>query len=236
MKSFTLEFLCDDDFGVGITQAWSTTPQTYSVSGISSVSGSTAYINDLAFKGKNFWTPIAKFLNKFENIKEIYFNELESFLEQFVVIDSIDYNSNGINFNLDNAYDLSSVYLDDNRISFNYSNSPIRNFYLIDLKSYIKIIPSIFSNNYYSITETEWLEFMSALELDISESRNLKLDALLNEETVDSNVNIIRQMNFHCKYGKYNKSNTFIESVLRQHKNGKILSPKQVLAVKSILH
>lgn len=233
MKSFTLEFICDDDFGVATTQAWSTTPQTYSVSGISSVSGSTAYINDIAFKGKNFWIPITKFLNKFENIKEIDFNELESFLEQFVVIDSIDYDSNGIKFNLDNAYDLSSVYLDDNRISFNYSNSPINNFYLIDLKSHIKIIPSIFSNNYYSITETEWLEFMSALELDISESRNLKLDALLNEET-DSNVNIIRQMNFHCKYDR--RSNTFIESVLRQHKNGKILSTKQALAVKSILH
>lgn len=87
-------------------------------------------------------------------------------------------------------------------------------------------------NFWMPITETEWLNFMEALEIDLSESRNLKLDAILNEKTSEPNVNLIRQMKFHCKYGKGNR---FIENVLKYHQNGFILTTKQIEAVKNVL-
>ncbi len=231
MKKFSLVILCDEDFGVPVIKSWYVSNATQNkVNGISSILNGVAYIDDLVFKGKNFWMPITKFLNIFENINEIDLNDLRLFLEQFGTITNFD--DNIFNFDLDNAYDLSSVSLNDDRISFGYKNSPIRNFYLIDLKDHIKIIPSIFSNNYYTITETEWLNFMEALEIDLSESRNLKLDAILNEKTSEPNVNLIRQMKFHCKYGKGNR---FIENVLKYHQNGFILTTKQIEAVKNVL-
>ena len=54
-----------------------------------------------------------------------------------------------------------------------------------------------------------------------------KFNLVLNEKTSEPNVNLIRQMKFHCKY--------FIENVLKYHQNGFILTTKQIEAVKNIL-
>jgi hypothetical protein len=241
MKKFSLEILCDDDFGVPVIKSWYNTSTTsykgtvgIDIDGILSVSNGKAYIDDISFKGKNFWIPISKFLNTFDNIEDIELDELKYFLEQFGNIKDIDYDSNILYFDLDNAYDLSNVHLNNDRISFDYSNSPVNNFHLIDLKDHIKIIPNIFSNNYYTITESEWLEFMNALEIDLSESRNLKLNALLDEKSIDTNINLIRQMNFHCRYDR--RRNSFVEKILRYHQSGYVLSSSQINTVKNILY
>ena len=113
MKKFSLVILCDEDFGVPVIKSWYVSNATQNkVNGISSILNGVAYIDDLVFKGKNFWMPITKFLNIFENINEIDLNDLRLFLEQFGTITNFD--DNIFNFDLDNAYDLSSVSLNKN--------------------------------------------------------------------------------------------------------------------------
>ena len=56
MKKFSLEILCDEDFGVPVIKSRYVSQNK--VNGISSISNGVAYIDDLAFKGKNFWMPI----------------------------------------------------------------------------------------------------------------------------------------------------------------------------------
>ncbi len=227
MKPYSIELLCDDDFGVPSSSSWYAPITTNKVEGIKSISGNTAYVDENVFVGKNFWVPVSKFINTYDNYEELSLDELGVFLSQFGVF-TLDCNT--FNFDLDNDYDLSSVNYDNDRVGFYYKNSPMNSVYLIDLGDSIRILPSVFSKRYYTICDYEWIEFLRA-DIDVVELREIKINSILDNKTPYSNI--IRQMMFHCEYGD-NKD--FVSKILKYYRRGFILSEKQINSVKLVLY
>jgi len=233
MKPFRIRVMCDHDFGVR-NNSWGTSSNIVLPKGISSISGGFCEINSDIFRGRNFWIPVSKFLSKYESINDIDYYQLGDFLSQF---GKFEMENDTFIFNPDNDYDLEYIHLDNKdefgRISFSYINCPLQDFYLIDEGSYIKILPSIFSKNYYTMMEEEWIRFLEALELDLSELRDIKLNQILGDDKPFIYQNIMRQLRFIVDYGK--KGDKFLDSINSFYIKNGFVTDKQVSVVKSII-
>lgn len=237
-KPFDITIMIDDDFGIPQYSSWSTVSPPYNIKGISDISNGNASINPDIFKGKNFWLPIEMLFSKFSTkscFNDITDEELYDFASEFGEFEVYD---NNIVFNKDNCYDLESIYLDNStnigRIGFQYKNSPINSFYLMDEGNYVKIIISPFTKNYYTIRETEWNDFVNYLEisLSIAENRDIKLNEILGDP--DPNINIIRQLKFIVGYkkGNYDK---FLDNVYRFYNKSGFITEKQARVLRTIM-
>lgn len=231
MKPFKIQVMCDNDFGVRNTWGKS---NLILPKGISSISGGLCEINPDLFTGRHFWIPVNKFLSKYECIKDINFYELGNFLSEF---GKFEIENDTFIFNPDNDYDLEYIRLDNKgefgRISFSYINCPLQDFYLIDEGSYIKILPSIFSKNYYTMMEDEWERFLDSLEVDLSELREIKLKQILGDDKPFIYQNIVRQLRFSIVYGR--KSDKFLNSVNSFYIKNRFITDKQANIVKSLI-
>ena len=238
-KPFDITIMVDDDFGVPQYSTWGpSNTSSYNIKGISDISNGNASIDPVIFKGKNFWLPIEMLFSKFcskVSFSDITNEELSEFASEFGQFEVYD---NNIVFNKDNFYDLESIYLDNStnigRISFQYKNSPINSFYLMDEGSYVKIIITPFTKNYYTIRETEWNDFVNYLEisLSIAESRDIKINEILGDKP-DPNINIIRQLKFIVNHiGSYD---TFLDSVYKFYKKNGFITDKQANVLRTIM-
>ncbi len=230
--------MVDDDFGIPQYSSWSTVIPSYNVKGISDISNGLASINPEIFKGKNFWLPIEMLFSKFStksSFTDITEEELYEFTSEFGEFEVYD---NNIVFNKDNCYDLESIYLDNStnigRINFQYANSPVNSFYLMDEGSYVKIIITPFTQNYYTIRETEWSDFVNYLEakMSILDNRDIKISEILNE-IPDPNINMIRQLKFIVNHiGSYD---TFLDNVYKFYIKNGFITDKQASVLRTIM-
>jgi hypothetical protein len=233
-KPFDITIMIDDDFGV---QQYSSST-TYKIRGVSDISNGLASIDPVIFKGKNFWLPIEMLFSKFSeklSFQGITEEELYDFASEFGKFEVYD---NKIIFNKDNFYDLESIYLDNDtnigRINFQYSNSPVKSFYLMDEGTYVKIIISPFTKNYYTIRETEWNDFVNYLEakMSVSDNRDIKISEILNE-TPDPNINMIRQLKFIVNHiGSYDR---FLDNVYKFYTKYGYITDKQASVTRTIM-
>lgn len=233
-KPFDITIMVDDDFGV---QQYSSST-TYKIRGVSDISNGLASIDPVIFKGKNFWLPIEMFFSKFSeklSFQGITEEELYDFASEFGKFEVYD---NKVIFNRDNFYDLESIYLDNDtnigRVNFQYSNSPVKSFYLMDEGTYVKIIISPFTKNYYTIRETEWNDFVNYLEIkmSVSDNRDIKISEILND-TPDPNINMIRQLKFIVSHiGSYDR---FLDNVYKFYTKYGYITDKQANVTRTIM-
>jgi hypothetical protein len=134
-------------------------------------------------------------------------------------------------FNLDNAYDLSSVdKIDDIRIDFTFKHCPLNGALLIDNGSFIEVFLSPYTKNYFTMSESEWCSFVNYLEhkLNISEIRDSKIEEILGD--TKPYKNLLRQLGFLVSEQRYN-SNNFFDSVWRFYRDRGYISDKQANAL-----
>ena len=232
MKPFKIQVMCDDDFGV--RNNWGTSSNIVLPKGISSISGGLCEINPDLFKGRHFWIPVSKFLSRYESVSDIDYYQLGDFLSQFGQLEMED---DTFIFDRDNDYDLECVHLDNKgeygRIDFSYVNCPLQDFYLIDEGSYFKILPSLFSKNYYTMMEEEWIRFLDALELDLSELREIKLKQILGDDKPFIYQNIMRQLRFSIDYGR--NDDKFLKNINSFYIKNLFITDKQAKVAKSLI-
>lgn len=228
---YNIEVTVDEDFGIDPTGFNLT---NFIPKGISTISGNTAIVDIKFIEDKNFFKPLKEILSK---VSEISKENLESIVSKFgnysirkdlPTIFSIE-------FDIDNSFDLKEIYITDDsdikRISISYRNCPVRDFYIIVKDSDVKVIISPFTKNYYTISDSEWLNFIRYIEEEcsVSEIRDFKLAEIFGEKT---NYNIIRQF----KFAVNNKSvDRIVRNIWDFYLEKGYLSPKQlVLVIKKI--
>ncbi len=227
MLEFFISLQVDDDFGVPQNSWGPISP--YIPSGLLCIIGNFAKVNPDIFDRKDFFKPIESIIRNNININDLSKKDIEKIMSKF---GDYEMNSDVMKFNPDNYYDLDQIFIDknknDTRISIRYLNCPINSFYLLQEGNALKVIISPFTQNYYSITETEWLEFLNYLKekIGISELRDIKLNQIFDEKP-NKSVNLIRQLRF-----KLNKSSDrFLNSVLDFYEKRGYLSDKQYNSV-----
>ena len=229
MLNFYISLQIDDDFGVPQYNSWGTQNNTYIPDGIVSINGSFANINPKIFNNKDFFKPIESIIKNGINIEDLSQDDIENIMSKF---GKYEMDSNVMKFDPNNFYDLDQIFIDknerDTRISIRYLNCPINSFYLLQDGETLKVIISPFTKNYYTITETEWLEFLSYLnkEIGLSELRDIKLNQIFDEKP-NKSINLIRQLRFRLN----KNSDKFLNSVLDFYNKRGYLSDKQYNSV-----
>jgi len=231
MLDFYISLQVDDDFGVP-QHSWGPV-SNYIPSGLLCMIGSFAKVNPNIFDKKDFFKPIESVIDNDININNLSQDDIEKLMSKF---GEYEMDSNVMKFNPDNYYDLDQIFIDkdkkDTRISVRYINCPVNSFYLLQEGDTLKIIISPFTQNYYDITETQWLEFLNYLneKIGLSELRDIKLNQIFDEKP-DKSINLIRQLRF-----KLNKSSDkFLDSVLGFYEKRGYLSDKQYKSVAKML-
>src|ERR1022692_1181294 len=215
MLPFYLTIQTDDDFGVPQYSGWGTPPNTLNkVKGMSTVNpGNFSTIDPKIFENKALFKPVADLLSQGFRLKEMTQESFEKLMSRYGEFESDrgsfkEFARTTLVFKPDNAYDLEFASFENNkndivRISVRYKNSPVRSFYIMDLDDgkEIKILPTPFTQNYYTITDSEWGDFMKCLEGDMgtAEIRDMKLNQLLGDSP-NQHANVARQLGFVVNY------------------------------------
>ena len=199
--------------------------------GILQVLGTEAIVDPSIFKNKDFFKPVQKIIDYNKNFSEISYYDVEEMMSEFGELKS----SNGkfLTYYPNNQHDLKLVVLDNDRISIDFYNCPVSNFYLMNIiKNEIKISLTVFSKQHWTTSDYEWLEFMEYIN-NVSQNRELKLNQLLVDAPYAStNINLIRQLGFVVSKGK---SNSFLDSVYEYYiKNGFITQRQAQSVAKSL--
>lgn len=224
MLNFHIEIETDDDFGVPQFTGYSV-PSPYKIKGISRCNaGGTSVVDSNIFFGKNFFKPVEKILSYNKSIKDITDEEFKEIVSEF---GKYFERSSSLYFQNNNDYDLDFCYLEKDRICFNYRHCPVNSFYLMDINGYLRINVSPFTKNFYTITETQWKEFVNYISdnKSIVEKRNVKIDQLLGDSKI--NINLMRQFEFVVE-NERNISTRTLDGIYSFYKERGYLTDKQV--------
>jgi len=231
MLKYYLGISVDDEFGVS-SNPWMGGNTRTNPDFIKSINGNTAIIDPNLFKSRNFFKPIERLLENDTPLSKLthddFVNMISKFGEHKITKSK---NRTIIDFNSDNNFDLNYAYIENSdqvRISFDYKNSPINSFYLLDDNGVVKIIVSPYTKSYYVLDQTEWWYFVDYLtkKESISELRDLRINQVLSDKP-DKSVNLIRQLKFYLK----KDSNSFLYDVLSFYNKRGYLTDKQFSAV-----
>lgn len=222
--NYQLELLVDDDFDAS------------NLRGITFINSNTAIVDEVIFKDKMFYKPILEIV-KYDLLK-IKKKVLLEICQKLYSDIKIEERHNGcyydIIFGKNNPYDLDKIVLDNSsintkRVLVKYKHCPVNSFYIIQKdKNSVFINVSPFTKNYFTISDSEWWQFVNYLDenYDIQKVREEKLNWILKEET-DNISNLIRQIKFIIDNEPEYK-NRFISNILSYYNKYGKLSEKQV--------
>ena len=232
MLKYYLDISVDDDFGVN-SNSWMGGNTIVNPDFIKSINGSKAIIDPNLFIGRNFFKPLEKLLENDVPLSKLSHDDFVKVVSNFGKC-KVTKNKKRtiIDFSSDNHFDLNYAYIENSdqvRISFDYKNSPVNSFYLLEEDSgVVKVMVSPFTKNYYVLDQTEWWYFVNYLteKVSIAETRDFRINQVLSDKP-DKSVNLIRQLKFYVK----KNSNSFLYDVLSFYNKRGYLTDRQFAAV-----
>lgn len=222
---YYLDIHIDDDFDA-----------SNDIRGISSINHPNAIVDESIFKDKLFYKPVYQILKY--DLSDINKKTLTDISKKLSIDFKIEISHNNcyIDFLFDknNPYDLDKIVFDNSNINIkkiliNYSHCPVNSFYLIQKgKNLVNVIVSPFTKNYFTISDSEWCQFINYLDknYDIQKVREYKLNSILGDKSNQFELNLIRKLKF-IEDNEPEYRNRFLSSVFDYYlKYGK-LSQKQ---------
>lgn len=108
MLRFYISLQVDDEFGVPVVNPWVSTQTPYNPNGILSINGSFAHVDPKIFDKKDFFKPVQSVINNGVNINDLSVSDIEELVSVF---GKYEVDSNTMNFDLNNFYDLDRIFI-----------------------------------------------------------------------------------------------------------------------------